>query len=92
MIINKILVVRNQKVLLDRDIAVLYGVDARVLKQIVKRNIKRFPSDFMFTLKEKEIDLMVSQFVIPSKSYIGGNHPMAFTEQCVAMLSPTTNA
>jgi hypothetical protein len=86
-IINKILVVRNQKVILDKDLAVLYNVETRALKQAVKRNIKRFPSDFMFIFSKKEIEKMVSQNVIPSKSYFGGAAPFAFTEQGVAMLS-----
>ncbi|MEJ5351886.1 MAG: ORF6N domain-containing protein [Melioribacteraceae bacterium] len=91
-IINKILVIRNQKVILDRDLAVLYGVETRALKQAVRRNIKRFPEDFMFILTQKEIDQMVSQSVIPSKSYFGGANPMAFTEQGVAMLSSVLNS
>jgi hypothetical protein len=86
-LLNKILVIRNQKVMLDRDLAVLYGVETRVLKQSVRRNIKRFPKDFMFTLAKNEIEKMVSQNVIPSKSHLGGANPMAFTEQGVAMLS-----
>lgn len=86
-LMSKILVIRNQKVILDRDLAVLYGVETRALKQAVNRNAKRFPSDFMFMLNKKEIGKMVSQNVIPSKSYLGGANPMAFTEQGVAMLS-----
>lgn len=66
-VISKILVIRNQKVILDRDLAVLYGAETRALKQAVRRNIKRFPEDFMFALTQKEVDQMVSQFVIPSK-------------------------
>ncbi len=50
-IISRILVIRNQRVILDKDLALLYGVETRALKQAVKRNIKRFPSDFMFVLK-----------------------------------------
>lgn len=65
----------------------LYEVETRVLKQAVKRNIKRFPSDFMLVLTEKEINQMVSQSVIPSKSKLGGASPFVFTEQGVAMLS-----
>jgi len=65
--IDKILIIRNQKVILDRDLALLYKVETRALKQAVKRNLKRFPSDFMFVLIKKEIDLLVSQNVIPSK-------------------------
>ncbi|MCH8032772.1 MAG: ORF6N domain-containing protein [Bacteroidetes bacterium] len=90
--INKILIIRNQKVILDRDLALLYKVETRALKQAVKRNIKRFTSDFMFVLIKKEIDLLVSQNVIPSKSYLGGANPMAFTEQGVAMLSSVLNS
>ena len=73
--------------MLDFDLATLYEVETRVLKQAVKRNIDRFPPDFMFPLTDDEIDQMVSQFVIPSKSYLGGAQPYAFTEQGVAMLS-----
>lgn len=65
----------------------MYGVETRVLKQQVRRNSDRFPPDFMFELTGDEIDLMVSQFVIPSKRTFGGAKPMAFTEQGVAMLS-----
>ncbi len=84
---SKIYEIRNEKVMLDFDLAAMYEVETRVLKQAVKRNMDCFPSDFMFVLTEKEIDSMVSQFVIPSKSYFGGAAPMAFTEQGVAMLS-----
>jgi len=79
-VIAKILVIRNQRVILDRDLALLYGVETRVLKQAVKRNKKRFPFDFAFILNGREVDLMVSQNVIPSKSYFGGAEPFAFTE------------
>jgi hypothetical protein len=68
-------------------LAELYEVETKVLKQAVKRNIERFPHDFMFELNEEEIQLMVSQFVIPSKSYFGGSKPFAFSEQGVSMLS-----
>jgi len=91
-LINKILVIRSQKVILDRDLAVLYGVETRALKQAVRRNIKRFPKDFMFVFSKKEIERMVSQNVIPSKSFFGGAKPMAFTEQGVAMLSSVLNS
>ncbi len=89
---QKIFLIRGQRVMLDYDLAVLYGVETRVLKQQVKRNIHRFPKDFMFILNKKEIDLLVSQFVIPSKSYLGGALPMAFTEQGIAMLSSILNS
>ncbi|MCL4354535.1 ORF6N domain-containing protein [Patescibacteria group bacterium] len=62
------------------------------MKQAVKRNIKRFPANFMFVLTKKEIDNMVSQSVIPSKSYFGGDPPFAFAEQGVAMLSSVLNS
>jgi len=84
---NKIFTIRNQQVMLDRDLAKLYGVETRVLKQAVKRNIERFPDDFMFELTENEINDMVSQFVIPSKKYLGGAIPFVFTEEGVATLS-----
>ena len=78
--------------MLDKDLAELYGVETRALKQAVKRNIDRFPSDFMFTLFDNEVNNMVSQNVIPSKSYFGGALPMVFTEQGVAMLSSVLNS
>ena len=84
---EKIYEIRGQKVMFDFDLAKLYEVETRVLKQSVKRNIERFPSDFMFELTDTEIELMVSQFVIPSKSHFGGAKPFVFTEQGVSMLS-----
>ena len=84
---NKIFEIRGYKVMLDFDLAILYGIENRVLKQSVKRNFKRFPKDFLFSLSETEINQLVSQNVIPSKSYFGGSFPFAFTEQGVAMLS-----
>lgn len=89
---NKIHEIRGQKVMLDFDLADLYGTETRILKQAVKRNNTRFPSDFMFTLVETEIDLLVSQNVIPSKSKFGGAYPFAFTEQGIAMLSSVLNS
>lgn len=84
---NKIYKLRGKQVMIDFDLAQLYEVETRALKQAVKRNLNRFPIDFMFILTEKEVDTMVSQFVIPSKSKFGGSMPMVFTEQGVAMLS-----
>ena len=84
---NKIFTLRNQQVMLDRDLAELYQVETRTLKQAVKRNIDRFPDDFMFEVTETEVDFMVSQNVIPSKQHLGGAKPYAFTEQGVSMLS-----
>lgn len=79
--------INGVQVMIDRDLANLYQTETRTLKQAVKRNAERFPHDFMFELTESDVDSMVSQFVIPSKSYFGGAKPFAFTEQGVAMLS-----
>lgn len=84
---NKIFEIRGCKVMLDFDLALLYDVETRVLKQSIRRNLKRFPEDFMFELSDLEINRLVSQNVIPSKSYLGGSSPFAFTEQGIAMLS-----
>jgi len=84
---QKIYEIRSVRVMFDTDLAELYGVETRVLKQAVRRNMRRFPADFMFELSETEIELMVSQNVIPSKKHLGGASPFAFTEQGVAMLS-----
>lgn len=78
---------RGARVLLDRDLADLYRVPARALRQQVKRNRKRFPADFMFQLTDEEVGQMVSQSVTPSRKYLGGSLPYVFTEQGVAMLS-----
>jgi hypothetical protein len=91
-ILNRIYVVRGEKIMLDKDLAELYGIETRVLKQAVKRNMERFPKDFMFEMTGKEIDGMVSQNVIPSKSYFGGAAPFCFTEQGVTMLSCILNS
>jgi hypothetical protein len=84
---TKIYTIRGLQVMLDRDLAELYEVETRALKQAVKRNIDRFPNDFMIELTDIEIDFMVSQSVIPSKQHLGGAKPFAFTEQGVSMLS-----
>lgn len=86
-IINKIVLLRGEKVILDVHLAQLYDVETRALKQAVRRNTERFPEDFMFVLSEKEMEFVVSQNVIPSKKYFGGAKPFAFTETGVAMLS-----
>jgi len=91
-IANHIYILRGEKVILDVDLAVLYGVETRVLKQAVRRNADRFPDDFMFQLSDDEISWVVSQNVIPSKSYFGGAKPFAFTEQGIAMLSGVLNS
>jgi hypothetical protein len=89
-ITQSIHVLRGQKVLLDADLAALYGVETRVLVQAVKRNISRFPEDFMFQLETDEVEFLRSQFVISNtKPGRGGRRyaPYVFTEQGVAMLS-----
>ncbi len=88
---RKIFLIRGQKVMLDRDLASLYRVGTAQLKRQVKRNIERFPEDFMFILNDKEVKILVCQNGIPSKSYFGGANPYAFTEQGVAMLSSVLN-
>ncbi|MBX7206672.1 MAG: ORF6N domain-containing protein [Verrucomicrobiaceae bacterium] len=84
---RRILLIRSQKVMLDSDLAELYGVETRALKQAVRRNLERFPDDFLFELSEAEVDALVSQNVIPARGKLGGAIPFAFTEQGVAMLS-----
>jgi hypothetical protein len=86
-IISKIVVLREEKVLLDVHLAEIYGVETRTLKQAVRRNADLFPEDFMFVLTQQEIEAVVSQSVIPSKKHLGGSIPFAFTETGVAMLS-----
>ena len=84
---NRIYSLRDVQVMLDKDLAIFYGVKPIRLREQVKRNIKRFPSDFMFQLTEEEVDLMVSQNAIPSKQHLGGSLPFVFTEQGVATIS-----
>jgi len=89
---RRILLIRRQKVMLSTHLAELYDVETRVLNQAVKRNISRFPEDFMFQLNISEAEELVSQNVIPHKKYFGGSLPYAFTEQGVAMLSSVLNS
>jgi hypothetical protein len=89
---RRILLIRGQKVMLSTHLAELYDVETRVLNQAVKRNISRFPEDFMFQLNTSEAEQLVSQNVIPHKKYFGGSLPYAFTEQGVAMLSSVLNS
>lgn len=105
-IVSKIFIIRRRKVMLDRDLAELYGVKTMVLNQAVKRNIKRFPSDFMFQLTKEEMKNWKSQIVISNseknlKSQIVISSsirmglrklPFVFTEQGVAMLSSVLNS
>ena len=91
LIVNKIYLIRGMKVMLDRDLAELYGVETKVLKQAVKRNTERFPEDFMFELDLEEHKNLRSQIV--TSSWGGDRYsPMAFTEQGVAMLSSVLNS
>jgi len=92
-IINKIYLVRGCKVMLDRDLADMYGVETRVLNQAIKRNAKRFPSDFMFQMTSEELSDWKSQNVISNKEKMGlRKSPNVFTEQGVAMLSSVLNS
>ena len=86
-VMNKIYLIRGHKVMLDRDLAELYGVKAIRLREQVKRNQERFPANFMFQLSKKEVENMVSQNAIPSKQHLGGYLPYAFTEHGVLMLA-----
>lgn len=86
-LINKIFFLRGQKVMLDRDLAELYGVIPRRLREQVKRNINNFPKHFMFQLTEQETEMMVSQNAIPSTKHLGGALPYVFTEHGVLMLA-----
>ncbi len=88
---TKILMVRGKRVMLDSDLAELYGVKAIALRQQVKRNRERFPGDFMFQLTLKESHMLVSQNVIPSVKHLGGFLPYVFTQEGVAMLSSVLN-
>jgi len=87
MIEKSILLIRGQKVILSTHLAKLYQVEPRVLIQAVKRNINRFPTDFMFQLTDEEFENLKSQFVISSWGGLRRAAPYAFTEQGVAMLS-----
>src|SRR5215831_950299 len=84
---QKIYLIRGHKVMLSHDLAVLYQVETRVLVQAVKRNIERFPQDFMFQLNESEFSNLKSQIVTSSWGGARRSRPYAFTEQGVAMLS-----
>ena len=86
-ITNKIYFIRNLKVMLDKDLADLYDVSPKRLRQQVNRNIDKFPEHFMFRLNEIEVDLMVSQNAIPSRQVLGGSLPYVFTEHGILQLS-----
>lgn len=87
-IIRKIYVLRGHKVMVDSDLAEMYGVETKVFNQAVKRNQARFPHDFMFQLSEEEFEALRSQFVTSNDGRGGRRYlPYVFTEQGVAMLS-----
>ncbi len=90
---SKIYLIRGQKVMLDSDLAELYGVETKILVQAVKRNIKRFPKDFMFQMENQDVINLRSQSVTSSLGYGGRRYlPYVFTEQGVAMLSSVLNS
>jgi hypothetical protein len=86
-LIGKVHYIRGQKVMLDRDLAALYGVKSIRLREQVKRNIARFPEQFMFQLTASELRDLVSQHAIPSHSHTGGTLPSVFTEHGILMLA-----
>ena len=87
MLINKIYYIRGHKAMLDRDLAELYDVKPIRLREQVKRNLERFPENFMYQLNDEEVEIMVSQNAIPSKMHLGGYSPYVFTEHGVLMLA-----
>jgi hypothetical protein len=90
---NTIYYIRNQKVMLDRDLATLYGIETKRLKEQVKRNITRFPVDFMFELTKIELENWRSQFATSNSDKMGLRYaPMAFTEHGILMLSSVLNS
>lgn len=92
-IISRIYLIRGRKVMIDRDLAELYGVETRVLNQAVRRNMKRFPKDFMFQMTPEEMQDWKSQIVISNSEKMGlRKPPLVFTEQGVAMLSSILNS
>jgi phage regulator Rha-like protein len=92
-VMNQIYYMRGQKIMLDRDLAKLYQVETKVLKQSIKRNITRFPGDFMFEMSKEEFQIWRSQFVTSKSDQQGLRYvPFCFTEQGVAMLSSVLNS
>lgn len=92
-VMNRIYYIRGHKVMLDRDLATLYSVETKVLKQSVKRNIERFPEDFMFEMTKAELENWRSQFGTSNSDKMGLRYaPYCFTEQGVAMLSSVLNS
>ena len=93
LVMNRIYLVRGQKVMLDRDLAELYGVETKRLKEAVRRNITRFPDDFMFEMIPEELENWRTQFASSNSEKMGLRRPpFCFTEQGVAMLSSVLNS
>lgn len=92
-VIHKIYLIRNEKVMLDRDLTELYGVETKRLKEAVRRNISRFPANFMFEMSETELNNWRTHFASSNSEKMGLRHtPFCFTEQGVAMLSSVLNS
>ena len=92
-VFDKIYLIRGQKVMIDRDLAVLYGVETKRLKESVKRNIERFPEDFMFEMTKKEFEKWRTQFATSNSERMGLRYaPFCFTEEGVTMLSCVLNS
>ena len=92
-VISKIYLIRNRKVMIDRDLAELYGVETRRLKEQVRRNLSRFPEDFMFELTKEELEKWRSQFATSKREKMGLRRPpFVFTEHGVLMLSSVLNS
>ncbi len=92
-VLTKIFLIRGQKVMIDRDLAELYGVETRTLNQAVRRNLRRFPEDFVFQLTVKEFENWKSQIVISNSERMSiRKAPLVFTEQGIAMLSSVLNS
>jgi phage regulator Rha-like protein len=89
---RRIISLRHENVMLDRDLAEIYGVETKQLKRAVRRNIRRFPPDFMFELTEEEYEVLRRQFGTLKRGEHSKYPPMAFTEQGVAMLSSVLNS
>ena len=84
---SKLIVLRDELVLLDKDVSSLYGIEPKKLRQQLKRNLAKFPKDYAYQISDKELDFMVSQNVTPSKKQYGGTNPWVFTEKGLYMVA-----
>ena len=84
---NKLILLNDNLVLLDKDVAALYKIEPKKLRQQLKRNIEKFPKDYAFQLADEEVEFMVSQNVTPSKKQYGGTNPWVFTEKGLYMVA-----